>query len=85
MFKAIFYPREVKFYTDNVRVSVTNSMSALLVGGLPLTNSTSNSEYLVRNPVQAALYSNKRQKAIIFFEYFWLGMTLRPEGSRNLF
>ena len=30
----------------------------------------SNSEYLVRNPVQAALYSNKRQKAIIFPEYF---------------
>ena len=45
----------------------------------------SNSEYLVRNPVQAALPSNKRQKAKHFFEYFWLGMTLRPEGSRNLF
>ena len=27
---------------------------------------TSNSEYLVRNPVQAALQSNKRQKANIF-------------------
>ena len=27
MFKAIFYPRKVKFYTDNVRVSVTNFMS----------------------------------------------------------
>ena len=30
----------------------------------------SNSEYWVRNPVQAALPSNKRQKAKIFFEYF---------------
>ena len=48
--------------------------------------SISNSEYLVRNPVQAALRSNKRQKAKkFFFKYFWLGMTLRPEGSRNLF
>ena len=37
-------------------------------------------EYLVRNPVQAALRSNKTQKAI-----FWLAMTLRPKGSRNLF
>ena len=27
MFKALFYPRQVKFYTDNVRASVTNSMS----------------------------------------------------------
>ena len=45
----------------------------------------SNSEYLVRNPVQAALPSNKRQKAKKKFKYFWLGMTLRPEGSRNLF
>ena len=45
----------------------------------------SNSEYLVRNPVQGALRSNKRQKAKYFFEYFWLRMTLRPEGSRNLF
>ena len=42
-------------------------------------------EYLVTNPVQEALPSNKRQKAKYFFEYFWLGMTLRPEGSRNLF
>ena len=28
MFKALFYPREVKSYTDNVRASVTDSMSA---------------------------------------------------------
>ena len=28
MFKAIFYPSEVKFYTANVHASVTNSMSA---------------------------------------------------------
>ena len=27
MFKALFYPREVKFYTDNFRASVTNPMS----------------------------------------------------------
>ena len=45
----------------------------------------SHSEYLVTNSVQVALPSNKRQKAKHFFEYFWLGMTLRPEGSRNLF
>ena len=45
----------------------------------------SHSEYLVTNPVQSALPSNKRQKAKFFFEYFWLGMTVRPEGSRNLF
>ena len=32
MFKALFYPRHVKFYTDNVRASVTNSMSG--AGGL---------------------------------------------------
>ena len=41
--------------------------------------------YLVRNPVQAALRSNKKQKANIFLEYFLLDMTLRPKGSRNLF
>ena len=29
MFRARSYPREVKFYTGNVRASVTNSMSAL--------------------------------------------------------
>ena len=29
MFKALFYPREVQFYTDNVHASVTNSMSVL--------------------------------------------------------
>ena len=52
---------------------------------ISLERHISNSEYLVRNPVQAALPSNKRQKAKHFFEYFWLGMTLRPEGSRNLF
>ena len=46
---------------------------------------TSNSEYLVRNPVQAGLQSNKRLNAKHFFEYFWLGMILRPKGSRNLF
>ena len=28
MSKALFYSRQVKFYTDNVRASVTNSMSA---------------------------------------------------------
>ena len=27
MFRAQSYPREVKFYTDNVRASMTNSMS----------------------------------------------------------
>ena len=27
MFKALFYPRQIKFYTDNVCASVTNSMS----------------------------------------------------------
>ena len=27
MFRAIFYPRDVEFYTDNGRASVTNSMS----------------------------------------------------------
>ena len=37
------------------------------------------------NPVHAALWSHKRQKAKLFFEYFWLGTTLRPKGSRNLF
>ena len=31
MLKALFYPREMKFYTDNVRASVTNSMSDLYV------------------------------------------------------
>ena len=31
MFKALFYPWEVKFYTDNVRASVTNSMSGSTV------------------------------------------------------
>ena len=31
MFKALFYPREVKFYTDNVGASVTNSMSVYTV------------------------------------------------------
>ena len=45
----------------------------------------STSEYLVRNPVQSALPSKKRQKAKTNLEYFWLGMTMRPEGSRNLF
>ena len=44
-----------------------------------------NQTHLVRNPVQAALPSNKRQKTKFFLEYFWLGRTLRPEGSRNLF
>ena len=29
MFRASFYPREAKIYTDIVRASVTNSMSAL--------------------------------------------------------
>ena len=28
MFKASFYPRDLKIYTDIVRASVTNSMSA---------------------------------------------------------
>ena len=54
------------------------------VDGAVLHHDISNSEYLVRNPVQAALQSNKRLKAKHFFEYFWLGMTLRPKGSRNL-
>ena len=27
MFRAVFYPRQVKFYKDNVHASVTNSMS----------------------------------------------------------
>ena len=29
MFKVLFYPREVKFYTDSVCGSMTNSMSLL--------------------------------------------------------
>ena len=45
----------------------------------------SNSEFLVSYPVQAELLSKKNQKAKHLFEYFWLGITLRPEGSRNLF
>ena len=45
----------------------------------------SNSEYLVRNPVQAALQSNERLKANIFLKYFWLGMTLRPGGPGTYF
>ena len=43
------------------------------------------SEYLVRNPVQAALRSDKRHKANKSSEYFWLGRTLGAEASRNLF
>ena len=27
MFRSIFYPKDVKLYTDNVRATVTNSMS----------------------------------------------------------
>ena len=42
----------------------------------------SHSEYLVRNPVQAALRSDKRQKANKSCEYFWLGRTLKPEASK---
>ena len=38
----------------------------------------SNSEYLVRNPVQAALWSYSSQKAKMYCEYFRLGRTLRP-------
>ena len=34
MLKSIFYPREVKFYTDNVHWSVTTSMFAPTVPGL---------------------------------------------------
>ena len=30
MLRALFYPSKVKFYTDNVRAPVTNSMSAVL-------------------------------------------------------
>ena len=41
----------------------------------------SQSEYLVRSPVQAALYSYSRQKN---YEYFLLGMTVRPEACRNI-
>ena len=33
MFKTLFYPRKVKFYTDNVRASVTNSMSCGVILG----------------------------------------------------
>ena len=43
----------------------------------------SNPEYLVRNPVQAVLQSNKRLKAKHIFEYFWLSMTLRPKGVQD--
>ena len=43
------------------------------------------SEYLVRNPVQATLRSYSRQNANKNCEYFWLGMSARPEASRNLF
>ena len=32
MFKVLFYTRYVKFYTDNVHGSVTNSMSGLARG-----------------------------------------------------
>ena len=53
--------------------------------GVAAPGNISNSEYLVRNQVQASLQSNKRLKAKHFVEYFWLGMTLRPKGSRNLF
>ena len=40
----------------------------------------SNSEYLVRNPVQAALQSNKRLNAKHFFEYFGLALPGDPMG-----
>ena len=43
------------------------------------------SKYFVRNPVQAALRSDIKQKANKSCEYFWFGRTLRPEASRNLF
>ena len=41
----------------------------------------SHSEYLVRNPVQAALQSYSKQKAIYFFFLAWLGWTLTPKYS----
>ena len=65
-----------------VQLLILFSISELFIQGWECT---SNSEYLVRNPVQAALQSNKSLKARHFFEYFWFGMTLRPKGSRNLF
>ena len=48
-------------------------------------NHRSHSEYLLRNPVRAALLSYSRQKATQNCEYFWLCSTLRSEASRNLF
>ena len=55
----------------------------------------SNSEYFVRNPVQATsspVQSSSGNVTVKYktegqtlFEYFWLGMTLRPKGFRNLF
>ena len=38
MFSAAFYPKEVKFYTDNVRASVTNSMSGTVIPDPRLAN-----------------------------------------------
>ena len=43
----------------------------------------SNSEYLVRNPVQAALRSNKRRKAIMFLNIF--GWDPRGPGTYSKF
>ena len=45
---------------------------------------TSNSEYLVRNLVQAALQSNKRLKAKHFFEYFLAWHDPETQGGRSL-
>ena len=33
MFRVLFYPRKIKFYTNNVRASGTNSMSVHLIPG----------------------------------------------------
>ena len=35
MFMALFYPREVKFNTDNVGAAVTNSISIIRSGDMP--------------------------------------------------
>ena len=47
--------------------------------------SISNSEYLIRNSVQAGLRSYSTKKAKKVYEYFWLGRTVRPEAYGNLF
>ena len=45
----------------------------------------SNSEYLVSNPGQAALQSYSAKKAKKYYEYFWLGSTVRSKAYGDLF